>query len=330
MKEKSLPERIPTSPPEILPLPEGIQRPLFSVMVPVYNCSKYLKEALESVLIQDLGEEVMQIMVIDDASTDADVSLMVQQIGQGRIGYIRQPQNVGSLRNFETCIHQAAGTLIHILHGDDRVLEGFYEKMIGLFTSYPESGAAFCRYISINENGEVVKYSAFNEESEGVLDNALDRFVLDQPVQYASMVVKRAVYEALGAFHSVVYGEDWEMWVRIAKNYPIAYTPLYLSAYRKHLGSISKPKVNLGQNINDFALAILNIEKQLPKNKKKLIAEKKYRCADGCLHRAHLILKDSGNKKAAKKLWQTSLQLNKTSLKLNVKRSFLFFKLLFH
>src|SRR3954468_10245800 len=90
-------------PPVIAPV-SGSNRPRWSVMIPVYNCATYLPRTLQSVLQQDLGEENMQIEVVDDASTDADVKALVAQLGHGRVTYFRQPQNVGSLKNFETCL----------------------------------------------------------------------------------------------------------------------------------------------------------------------------------------------------------------------------------
>ena len=59
--------------------------------------------------------------VLCDGSTDLDVEALVMSLGKGRVKYYRQPQNVGSLRNFETCINRANGHLVHLLHGDDRV-----------------------------------------------------------------------------------------------------------------------------------------------------------------------------------------------------------------
>ena len=53
----------------ILPVPEGTPRPVWSVMIPTYNCAKYLRETLVSVLAQDPGPEQMQIEVVDDYST---------------------------------------------------------------------------------------------------------------------------------------------------------------------------------------------------------------------------------------------------------------------
>src|SRR5699024_2853393 len=104
--------RIPLCPPPILPIRERAEKtPLWSVMIPVYNCSEYLQEAMGSVLIQALAPEKMQIEVCDDASTDADVEKWVGEIGEGRVIYYRQTENVGSLRNFETCLNRAKGNL---------------------------------------------------------------------------------------------------------------------------------------------------------------------------------------------------------------------------
>src|SRR5687768_13877620 len=117
-------ERIPAAPPPFAPVPQGVNRPLWSVMIPAYNCSEYLEAALLSVLCQDPGPASMQIAVVDDASTDADVEALVATVGKGRVEYMRHPINVGSLQNFNTCIDRARGHYVHLLHGDDRVLPG--------------------------------------------------------------------------------------------------------------------------------------------------------------------------------------------------------------
>src|SRR5580704_11221966 len=132
--------RIPQKPPEISPVPDYIRRPLWSVMIPAYNCSQYLTDNILSVLAQDPGPDHMQIEVVDDCSTDTDVEFLVQEIGKGRVSYFRQQENVGSLRNFETCINRATGRYIHLLHGDDQVLIGFYAEIENLYKAYPVSG----------------------------------------------------------------------------------------------------------------------------------------------------------------------------------------------
>src|SRR6478609_217580 len=92
--------RIPLSPPPVTRI-NGGNRPLWSVMIPTYNCTNYLKQTLESVLAQDPGQDKMQIEVVDDCSIDGDTRALVEEIGKGRIGFFRQEKNIGSLRNFE-------------------------------------------------------------------------------------------------------------------------------------------------------------------------------------------------------------------------------------
>lgn len=265
--------RIPDSPPVISPVPGGIPRPQWSVMIPVYNCSAFLGETLERALAADQGEERMQIEVIDDGSTDADVAALVGKAGAGRIAYFRQEQNVGSLRNFQTCLERARGHLVHILHGDDLIRKDFYHKLGELFERHPAVGAAFCRYAYIDERGRTMYYQDAEAGHAGVLDNWLARLCERQRIQYAAMVVKRAVYEHLGGFYGVEYGEDWEMWVRIAAHYDMAYTPEVLAEYRRHYSSISGRSFATAENMASLEWVMNKIQEHLPVHDRKDVRE---------------------------------------------------------
>ncbi|MEX2511419.1 MAG: glycosyltransferase [Cyclobacteriaceae bacterium] len=307
-------ERIPFSPPSIKPILNNTIRPLWSVMIPVFNCSEFMMDALQSVLMQDMGEDLMQIEVIDDCSTDADVEALVRKIGQGRVKYYRQHKNVGSLRNFETCINRSQGELVHLLHGDDRVKMGFYKNFSKLFQTYPQAGASFCRYHSIDETGNIMKEGKFKNNREGILKDGLLIMAGEQPTQYVATVVKREVYEKLGSFYGVVFGEDWEMWVRIAKNYPIAYTPALLADYRRHIGSISRPKKETGQNARDLATTIFTIEKHLSENMKHLMVGQKRMCRINCIKSATKIWKQTNDRKKADELVRLALSIKTNDL----------------
>src|SRR6476469_290020 len=113
--------RIPETPPVIYKVQDQKDRPLWSVMIPTYNCTKYLRQTLESVLCQDQGPGKMQIEVVDDYSSDGDVAAVVQEVGRGRVSFFQQKENKGHIRNFETCINRSEGHLMHLLHGDDLV-----------------------------------------------------------------------------------------------------------------------------------------------------------------------------------------------------------------
>ena len=257
--------RIPESPPVVPPLEHGERRPRWSVMIPVYNCSQYLEAVLDSVLCQDEGPSRMQIEVIDDGSTDADVEEIVMRKGKGRVGYFRQAENLGSLRNFHTCLLRARGELVHLLHGDDIVRSGFYRKMGELFDSYPAIGAAFCRYAYIDEKGKFLYHHEAEMDRDGIPGNWLQRLCERQRIQYVAMVVKREVYERLGGFYGVEYGEDWEMWVRIAARYQMAYTPDVLAEYRRHYSSISGKTFVTARNMDCLRWVMERVAEYLPR-----------------------------------------------------------------
>src|SRR5437660_1175967 len=92
------------TPPQIMPVPGGVERPLWSVMIPTFNRTTYLRRTLESVLAQDPGSEQMQIEVVDDCSTVDDPGPVVRAIAGGRVGVSRNSQNLGLMRNLNRCI----------------------------------------------------------------------------------------------------------------------------------------------------------------------------------------------------------------------------------
>ncbi|CAN5247991.1 hypothetical protein BH24GEM2_BH24GEM2_01670 [soil metagenome] len=81
-------------------------------MIPTYNCAAYLRVTLQSVLIQDPGPGRMQIEVVDDHSTRDDPEPVVRDVGQGRVGFFRQPYNAGHVASFNTCLQRSRGHLI--------------------------------------------------------------------------------------------------------------------------------------------------------------------------------------------------------------------------
>ncbi|MBV8886847.1 MAG: glycosyltransferase [Chroococcidiopsidaceae cyanobacterium CP_BM_RX_35] len=249
----------------LAPVSDDQQRPLWSVMIPTYNCANYLRETLMSVLAQDLGSEVMQIEVIDDHSTEDDPAAVVEEIGQGRVTFYRQPQNVGHTKNFQTCLERSRGTLIHLLHGDDCVLNGFYCKLQQAFAENSDIGAAFCRYIYMDEHGHWQLISLLEKPQSGVLDHWLEKIAVEQRIQTPSIVVRREIYETLGTFDSrLSWTEDWEMWVRITAHYPIWYEVEPLALYRMHANSSTGRRTRTGENIRDLRKAISLMKDYLP------------------------------------------------------------------
>jgi cellulose synthase/poly-beta-1,6-N-acetylglucosamine synthase-like glycosyltransferase len=253
-------------PPRIAPVPEGIPRPLWSVMIPTFNCAHLLRETLQSVLQHNYPPGEMQIEVVDDCSTQDDSEAVVYELGQNRVSFFRQPKNLGHTGNFLTCLERSRGKIIHILHGDDLVRLGFYPKMEHAFCN-PDAGAAFCRHIYAQEDGHWSGISQLEQRESGILQGGARLLASQQRIQTPSMVVKREVYEKLGGFDPrLSWTEDWEMWVRIAVNYPIWYEPEPLAIYRQHKYSSTSRKKLTGESLRDARRCIEIISEYFPED----------------------------------------------------------------
>jgi glycosyltransferase involved in cell wall biosynthesis len=277
----------------IPPTPSGSSRPLWSVMIPTYNCASFLRETLYSVLAQDPGPELMQIEVVDDFSTRDDPAAVVADVGHGRVTFYRQPENVGHCRNFDTCLQHSRGRLIHLLHGDDCVRDGFYKKLECAFNEREDIGAAFCRYISMDEYGNWQTISPLEQPESGVIPDWLEKIATGQRLQPPSMVVRREVYERLGGFDRRIssYGEDWEMWVRIAAHYPVWYEVEPLALYRIHKSSLTGNTIRTGENARDLRQVMEINRAHLPEEHAQAWTNRaKFSFALACLRRARRML----------------------------------------
>jgi glycosyltransferase involved in cell wall biosynthesis len=281
---------------DIIPkVSEEIHRPLWSVMIPTHNCANYLRETLASVLAQDPGPDVMQIMVVDDHSTQDDPEAVVREVGRGRVEFYQQPKNIGRTKNYQTGLELSCGRLIHQLHGDDCVRDGFYQKMAKAFKKAPDIGAAFCRQIIIDEHNHWQYLSVLEQHESGILPGSwIEKISSFQRITPPAIVVKREVYEEIGGFdHRLIKGaEDWEMWVRISAQYPVWFEAEPLALYRQYSNSTFGRQLKSGENIQDMRDAIEIMHSYLPKSiSRKVYKNSQLYCAFFALSSAEGMIK---------------------------------------
>ena len=271
-------------------------------MIPAYNCADQLGYAIESVLVQDPGPERMQIEVVDDCSSD-ETAVVAESFGD-RVSLYRQPSNLGNVGNFNTCVARARGHLIHLLHGDDGVRDGFYSRMAEAFDESPAIGAAFCRYIALDEDGNWTSISPLESSSPGVIPGWVESLGLGQRLQPPCIVVRREVYERLGGFDDrISYSEDWEMWTRIAGAYPVWHEPEPLALYRIHEGTISDRTLRSGSNVADLRRTIdINRESLPPDRADAITREARVIAAETALRRGRRRLGAGDTEAAASQL----------------------------
>jgi glycosyltransferase involved in cell wall biosynthesis len=238
-------------PPRIAPVPEGIHRPRWSVMIPTYNCAKYLRQTLESVLAQDPGPDQMQIEVIDDCSTKDDPEAVVREIGQGRAAFYRKSKNEGASPNFNTCIERSRGELVHILHGDDFVMPGFYRAIQAAAVAHRDISAFFTRCFIVDEWGRLDGLSPRIPELEAGSRYALE-LELRNIVYTPGVVIRRRLYEDFGGFLvALVHLADWEMRLRGTRRGGALFLNEAFASYRSFPGNDTGRLARSGEILRD-------------------------------------------------------------------------------
>lgn len=215
----------------------------------------------------------MQIEVVDDASTLGDPESEVRRIAGDRVSFFRQPRNRGLPANWNSCVERSLGHWVHILHTDDFVLPGFYERLRSALSNREDIGAAFCRHMFVDEADFQHRVSDLERSTSGTLPGFIEAIGISQRIQCASIVVRRQVYENLGGYRlDLRYTPDWEMWVRIAAQYPIWYEPETLAAYRIHPDSCTANLARLHQQVPDMRRCIEICHLHLPANRAEAIS----------------------------------------------------------
>lgn len=237
--------------PTITPVSGVVNRPFWSVMIPTYNCAAYLEATLESVLKQDPGAGLMQIVVVDDCSTD-NPEKVVKRLADGRVSFFRQPQNVGAIPNFNTCIKLADGFYVHILHGDDYIEGSFYESIGSLAASNSTAALLCSRCIIVDEKNEYLEMSPRIISMEKMTRDASFCYY-SNPFRTPAVVIKREFYERWGGFNELLcHTADWELWIRAISMQGGACLNKPLAFYRYFLGNDTNRLARNADNLRDY------------------------------------------------------------------------------
>jgi len=227
-------------------------------MLPTYEPDEKLCRAVASVLAQAPAADQMQITVVDDASERSNVRALVQSVDPaGRVEISLHDRRLGLGANWNRAIAAATGELVHLLHQDDYVLPGFYNRIDRLFRRSPSIGMAFCRCRIVDGGNRVIKTSSRLRWTPGTIHGWLPIIAERQRVQCPATVVARSTYEASGGYRTdLCLTLDWEMWVRIAARYDVGYEPRTLAAYRRHEANESARLATGGAGWRDIVRAI--------------------------------------------------------------------------
>jgi glycosyltransferase involved in cell wall biosynthesis len=219
--------------------------PLVSIIVPVFNGERYLRESLDSILAQTYPRT--EVLVMDDASTDATPSIAASY--GNRVAYYRQPRNRGQFCNVNEGIAMVRGEYIAVYHADDVYDPRIVEREITFFQAHPELGAVFCKDIFIDPEGLERGRLELPPEVRGqrpleypLVLNALLKYK-NRFLCCPTSMVRASVYREVGPYREDQFGcmADLEMWLRMARKYPLGIVEEYLLRYRQgHTSAITR------------------------------------------------------------------------------------------
>ncbi len=207
--------------------PTATSQPLVSVVTSTWNAADYLREAIESALAQTYRP--LEVIIVDDGSIDHTPEVCAS-FGD-RIRYIRQPKDdkMGATAHHRA-FREARGEYLAGLDHDDRWLPEKIARQVAAMQAEPEAGVVFTRFRIIDSAGRDKGPS----KAVGPTGQVFHTLLRDNPYCYSSALYPRALLDKVG-YHNADTGiGDWDIWLRIARQYPVVMLEEELTEYRVH------------------------------------------------------------------------------------------------
>ncbi len=235
-----------------------------SVIIPAYNAMAFLPSTLESVLHQTFDD--FEVIIVNDGSSDKIEDWISKIVKDPRVKLISQEnQGLAGARN--TGLINAQGEYIAFLDADDIWDRTKLEKQVRTLEENPEVGLVYNWVKLMDDIGQLKAITRANEVEGEVWEKLLEHNI----VECGSVaMVRRICYEEVGFFDQSLpssYGEDWDMWLRIAVLYPFKCIRESLVYYRDHPSSLSKNWMAMEQS---YRIIIEKAFQSAPENRQYL------------------------------------------------------------
>ena len=174
--------------------------PRVSVLIPTYNCAKYLPEAIESVLAQSFKD--FEIIVVDDGSTD-DTAQVVARYPQVR--YLQKVHSgISETRN--AAVSAACGEVVAFLDADDLFAPDKLQKQIAYLDENPDCQLVFTKAENFYQDAAASR----EEAQQALFDASLERCII-------TCAIRRSVFKEHGGFRTdYPHGEDTQFMYRLS------------------------------------------------------------------------------------------------------------------
>lgn len=203
--------------------------PLVTVICLCYNHSKFVQEAIESVLTQTYP--FVQLIVVDDASTDESATIIRQLVVQHpAIEFLSLPQNLGNCKAFNKGLSLAKGEYIIDFAADDVLLPNRIDAGVKtLQNAGPDYGVHFSDAEWIDEAGKHLyfhsdRFPHITIPQGDVYKELISRYFICPP----TMMFTQEVINSLGGYDESLTYEDFDFWIRSSRKFNYVYAPQVL------------------------------------------------------------------------------------------------------
>ena len=240
---------------------------MFSVIIPLYNKAPYIEKALSSIASQTFTD--YELIVVDDGSKDDSASIAETQIqnqwGNGTKAKLIRQSNSGVSTARNNGVAASHGDYICFLDADDWWEPTFLEEMAKLIAEYPDTGIYGTNYTIINERKHKTRVAPIGIDTtfkQGYINYCqVYAKTLCMPLWTGAVCVPRHIFDEMGGFKpQLKLGEDFDLWIRIALKYKVAFLNKPLSNYNQDvdtanrgIGHLHKPKNHMLWNLDYLA-----------------------------------------------------------------------------
>lgn len=206
--------------------------PFISVITPTYNRGRtYLVETMESVLAQDYPN--FEYLVLDDGSTDDTAAVLARYADNPRLRTYAHA-NMGQERTVNKGFELARGEMLAVVSSDDPVRPGWLSAMAAFIQARPDVLAAYPDWHTIDGEGHIIKTNHPHAFDLGYM--LANHACLPGP----GTVIRRSGLDQIGGRDpDFRYIGDYEFYLRLAAQGPLARVPQVLATYREHGGTIT-------------------------------------------------------------------------------------------
>jgi glycosyltransferase involved in cell wall biosynthesis len=210
-----------------------------SVVIPAYNAGHYIADALASIAEQTLRD--VEVIVVDDGSTDDTLHIVGGFATSIELVVIRQ-ENGGPAAARNVGIRRARGRYCAFLDADDVMLPDRLEEQVALFYEDSELALVHSDLMTFDERGIIHRTRrAFSKPSGGMI---LERLLIDNFITTSTVMAPTQRLFDAGLFNEGRrVSEDFELWLRFAARWKVAYIDHPLVRYRRRPGSLSEDKL---------------------------------------------------------------------------------------